>query len=164
MKRVMSLIVVMVAILFSQPAFAQMGFQVSEPVLTKVSEVQQQGVVGVAAVGFKVIPLQAFTVPAGQLGPQAWWALDEEHWFRALFTVYGTGTFYTRVKVTDVKTGQFIRFPKTGPYNVSDGEYEIHSVLSVSGSPVNLPRQFILTYEFKVGTAWKAVSTKILLR
>jgi len=161
MKRVMSLIVVMVAILFSQSALAQIEFQVSEPVLTKVGEVQQQGV---GAGGFKIVPLQAFTVPAGQVGPQAWWALDEEHWFRALFTVYGTGTYYTRVKVTDVKTGQFVRFPKTGPSNVSDGEWAIHSVLSVSGNPLYLPRQFILTYEFKVGTTWKAVSTKILLR
>ena len=160
MKRVMSLIVVMVAILFSQSALAQIEFQVSEPVLTEVGEVRD---LGVAAAGFKIVPLQAFTVPAGQVGPQAWWGLDEEHWFRALFTVYGTGTYYTRVKVTDVKTGQFFRFPKTGPYNISDGEWAIYSVLSVSGNPLNLPRQYILTYEFKVGITWKAVSTKILL-
>jgi len=165
MKRVMTLIVVMVAILFSQPAFAQMEFQVSEPVLTEVGEVQDQGVAGVAAAGFKVIPLQAFTARLSDSLPWAWWQLGEEYWFSGLFTVSGTGTYYIRIKVTDVKTGLSARFPKMGPYNASGGlAYSISSQLSASalpGVPVQLPRPLILTYEFKVGTIWKAVSTKV---
>jgi len=161
MKRAMTLIVVMVAILFSQSALAQVEFQVGEPVLTKVDEVQHQGV---AAAVFKIMPLQAVaTNSAGSpTSPTPWWLLDQVYYLWAQFTVYGTGTFSARVKVTDVKTGQFITFPKTA-YERSDGNYTIQTNLSVSGDPSKLPRQFKLAYEFKVGTTWKSVSTKIML-
>ena len=162
MKRVMTLIVAMAAILFSQSALAQMEFQVGEPVLTEVAEVQDQEV---AAAGFKIFPLQAFTIRISDQSPWAWWQLEEEYRFRALFAVSGTGTYYTRIMVTDVKTGLSGRFPKTGPYDASGGlVYQIDSLLSASaipGVPVQLPRQLILTYEFKVGATWKAVSTKV---
>ena len=164
MKRAMTLIVVMVAILFSQSALAQVEFQVGEPVLTEVGKLPDQAE---AAAVFKIIPLQAFTIGISDQSPWAWWLLDEEFLFRALFTASGSGTYYTRIKVTDVKTGLFIRFPKEGPYSTTGGTLtQTSTPLSVGplpGVPTPLPRQFILTYEFKVGTTWKGVSTKIML-
>jgi hypothetical protein len=162
----MTLIVLMVAILFSQSALAQVEFRAGEPVLSEVGEVQDQGVAAVA--GLKIFPLQAFTIRISDELPWAWWLLDEEFVLRALFTVRGTGTYYTRIKVTDVKTGLFIRFPKEGPYTATGGVVNAQtstplSVGPLSGVPVRLPRQFILTYEFKVGTTWKGVSTKMWL-
>ncbi len=154
----MTLIVVMVAILFSQSALAQVEFQVGEPVLTKVDEVQHQGV---AAAVFKIVPLQAVATNSGG-SSTPWWLLDQQYYLWGQFTVYGTGKFSARVKVTDVQTGVFVNFPKT-PYELSDGNYSIQTNLSVSGDPSKLPRQFKLTYEFKVGTTWKSVSTKIML-
>lgn len=166
MKRAMTLIVVMAVLLFSQLALAEVEFQVGEPVLTEVGEVQDQGV-AVAAAVFKIVPLQAFTIRISDQLPWAWWLLDEEFLFRALFTARGSGTYYTRIKVTDVPTGQSIRFPKEGPYVTSGGTLtQTSTPLSVGplpGVPTPLPRQFILTYEFKVGTTWKGVSTKIWL-
>ena len=160
MKRIMILIVAMVAILFSQSALAQIRFHVGEPVITKVDEVQNEGV---AAAAFKIIPLQAYTVNSGGT-PWAWWHLNEEFNLRALFTVYGSGTYYTRIKVTDVKTGLFFRYPKEGPYNASEGVVKVitSTPIAAEGDPSFLPRQFIFTYEFKVGTTWKGVSTKVL--
>ena len=164
MRRAMTLIVVMSVLLFSQLAFAQLQFRVGEPVVTEVGEVQDQAV---AAAVFKIVPLQAFTIRISDQLPWAWWLLDEEFLFRALFTASGSGTYYTRIKVTDVKTGVFFRFPKEGPYSISAGTLtQTSTPLSVgplSGVPTPLPRQFILTYEFKVGTTWKGVSTKIWL-
>ena len=163
MKRVMTLIVVMSVFLFSQLALAQLQFRIGEPVLTEVGEVQDQA--AAAAAGFKITPLQAFTVRTSDGHPQASWQFLEEYYFRALFVVSGTGTYYTRIKVTDVKTGVSGRFPRTGPYDASSGViYEIQSLLSaepIPGVPVQLPRPLMLTYEFKVGDIWKAVSTKI---
>ena len=157
MRRAMTLIVVMSVLLFSQVALAEVEFQIGEPVLTKVDEVQHQEV---TATVFKIVPLQAVATDSGGL-PKPWWHLDEVYYLSAQFTVYGTGTFYARVKVTDVKTGAFITFPKTA-YERSGGNYGIVTELSASGDPSKLPRQFKLTYEFKVGTTWKSVSTNIL--
>ena len=109
MRRAMTLIVVMSVLLFSQVALAEVEFQIGEPVLTKVDEVQHQEV---TATVFKIVPLQAVATDSGGL-PKPWWHLDEVYYLSAQFTVYGTGTFYARVKVTDVKTGAFITFPKT---------------------------------------------------
>ena len=165
MKRAMTLIVVMSVLLFSQLALAQLQFRIGEPVLTEVGEVQDQAA---AAAGFKITPLQAFTVRTSDGHPQASWQFYEEYYFRALFVVSGTGSYYARVKFTDVKTGLSGRFPRTGPYDASSGVmYEIQSQLSaepLEGVPVQLPRQLILTYEFKeikAGATWKGVSTKI---
>ena len=163
MKRVLTLIVVMSVFLFSQLALAQLQFRIGEPVLTEVGEVQDQA--AAAAAGVKITPLQAFTARISDGYPVASWQLLEEYYFRALFVVSGTGSYYTRIKVTDVKTGLSGRFPRTGPYFVSSGVmYEIQSLLSaepLEGVPVQLPRQLILTYEFKVGATWKGVSTKV---
>jgi hypothetical protein len=165
MKRAMALVVVMAVLVFSQLALAQLQFRIGEPVLTEVGEVQDQA--AAAAAGFKITPLQAFTVRTSDGYPQASWQFNEEYYFRALFVASGTGTYYTRIKVTDVPTGQSIRFPKEGPYVTSGGTLtQTSTTLSVgplSGVPTPLPRQFILTYEFKVGTTWKGVSTKIWL-
>jgi len=165
MKRVMALFVVVSVLLISQLAFAQLQLRVGEPVLTEVGEVQDQAA---AAAGFKIIPLQAFTVRASDGHPQASWQFLEEYYFRALFAVSGTGSYYARVKFTDVKTGLSGRFPRMGPYDASSGVlYEIQSLLSAEplpGVPVQLPRQLMLTYEFKeikAGATWKGVSTKI---
>ena len=167
MKRVMTLIVVMLVLLFSQMALAQLQFRVGEPVVTEVGEVQDQAAVAAAA-GFKIIPLQAFTVRTSDGHPQASWQFYEEYYFRALFAVSGTGSYYARVKFTDIKTGLSGRFPRTGPHDASSGVlYEIQSQLSAEplpGVPVQLPRQLMLTYEFKeikAGATWKGVSTKI---
>lgn len=164
MKRAMTLIAVMAVLLFSQLALAEVEFRVGEPVLTEVGQVQDQAV---AAAVFKIVPLQAFTIRISDQSPWAWWLLDEEFLFRALFTASGSGTYYTRIKVTDVPTGLSIRFPKEGPYSTSGGTLtQTSTPLSVGplpGVPTPLPRQFILTYEFKVGTTWKGVSTKIWL-
>ena len=162
MKRATTLTVAVGILLFSHLALAEVAFHVGEPVLTKIDEVQHQGV---AAAVFKVVPLQAVaTNSAGSpTSPTPWWLLDQVYYLWAQFTVYGTGTFYARVKVTDVKTGQSINFPKTAYQQQSDGNYTIQSNLSVSGDPSRLPRQFKLTYEFKVGTTWKGVFTKIML-
>jgi len=163
MKRAMALVVVMAVLLFSQLALAQLQFRIGEPVLTEVGEVQDQA--AAAAAGFKITPLQAFTVRTSDGYPQASWQFNEEYYFRALFVVSGTGSYYSRVKFTDIKTGLSGHFPKTGPHNASSGViYEIQSLLSAEplpGVPVQLPRQLMLTYEFKVGATWKAVSTKI---
>ena len=165
MKRVMTSIVVMSVFLFSQLALAQLQLRVGEPVLTEIGEVQDQAA---AAAGVKVTPLQAFTLRASDGHPQASWQMLEEYYFRALFVVSGTGSYYTRVKFTDIKTGLSGRFPRTGPYLASSGViYEIQSLLSaepLEGVPVQFPRQLMLTYEFKevkAGATWKAVSTKI---
>lgn len=162
MKRAMTLIVMTGILLFSHFALAEVAFQVGEPVLTTIDGVPHQGV---AAAVFKVVPLQA--VATNSIGPPTspapWWLLDQEYYLWAQFTVYGTGTFQARIKVTDVKTGQSVNFPKTTYEQQSDGNYMIQSNLSVSGDPSKLPRQFKLTYEFKVGTTWKGVSTKIML-
>ena len=160
----MTLAVVMSVLLFSQLALAQLQFRVGDPVLTEVGEVQVQA----TAAGVKIIPLQAFTVRTSDGHPQASWQLLEEYYFKALFVVSGIGTYYTRVKFTDIKTGLSGHFPKTGPYDASSGViYEVQSLLSAEplpGVPVQLPRQLMLTYEFKevkVGATWKGVSTKI---
>jgi hypothetical protein len=158
MRRAMTLMGVMGILLFSHLALAEVEFQVGETALTRIGEVQPQGV---AAGGFQVVPLQAVVMDAGGL-PTPWWHLDQDYYLSAQFTVYGTGPFKARVKVTDVKTGQFITFPKTA-YEQSDGNYSIQTTLSASGDAGKLPRQFKLTYEFKVGTTWKSVSTKFLL-
>ncbi len=160
MKRVMILIVAMVAILFSQSALAQIRFHVGEPLITTVDEVQDEGV---AAAAFKIIPLQVYTVNSGG-SPWAWWHLNDQFYLRALFTVYGAGTYYTRVKVTDAKTGLFFRYPKEGPFVALEGVTQLitSTPFDAEGDPSALPRQFIFTYEFKVGTIWKGVSTKVL--
>jgi hypothetical protein len=166
MKRVLSLIVVMSVFLFSQLALAQLQFRIGEPVLTELGEVQDQE--AASAAGFKITPLQAFTARTSDGHPQASWQFLEEYYFRALFAVSGTGSYYARVKFTDVKTGLSGRFPRMGPYDASSGVlYEIQSLLSAEplpGVPVQLPRQLMLTYEFKeikAGATWKGVSTKI---
>jgi hypothetical protein len=153
--------------LFSQLALAQLQFRVGETVVTEVGEVQGQAAVAAAA-GLKIVPLQAFTVRSLDGYPQASWQFYEEYYLRALFAVSGTGSYYARVKVTDIKTGVSGRFPKTGPYDASSGVlYEIQSLLSaepLEGVSPQLPRALKLTYEFKEtkpGATWKAVSTKI---
>lgn len=157
----MILVMVMAALLFSQSAVAEVIFQVGEPVVTKIGE--EQGPEAAAA-AFKVVPLQAIATDLGG-SPMPWWHLDVVYYAQGQFTVYGAGEFYTRVKVTDPKTGQFITFPKEGPHTYSAGNYLLSSNLSVSGNPSNLPFQFILTYQFKQAGAatWKNVSTKIIL-
>ena len=143
MKRVMILAAVMSVLLFSQLAFAQT---------------------------FKITPLQAYTTPTNSETPHAWWQFNEEYYLRALFTVRGTGSYYARIKVTDVKTGYFIRLPKEGPFMATDGAEQVPltsgalSAEPLSGVDPELPRQLMLTYEFREirpGATWKGVSTKV---
>src|SRR4030042_5782437 len=112
MKRVMTLIVVMSVFLFAQLALPQLQLRVGDPVVTEVGKVQDQVA---APAGFKIIPLQAFTVRTSDGHPQASWQFLEEYYFRALFVVSGNGNYYTRVKFTDIKKGLSGHFPKTGP-------------------------------------------------
>ena len=174
MKRAVTLIVIMVGMLFFQSAFAQipgMKFQAAEgalEVLTESGDVQPQAVL---ATGLKISPLQAFTTRTSDQVPYAWWDLDaipsQEYYLRALFTATGSGTYYARIKVTDVKTGYSIYFPKEGPYAISAGYYTLTST-PISAEPLSgvnplLPRPIKLTYQFKVvgTTVWKGVSTLV---
>jgi len=143
MKRVMILVAVMSVLLFSQLAFAQT---------------------------FKITLLQAYTTPTNSEVPQASWQLGQEYFLRALYSVRGTGNYYARIKVTDVKTGYFARFPKQGPFVATDGAVQVpHTSGALSADPLSgvdpkLPRQLMLTYEFKEikpGATWKGVSTKV---
>jgi hypothetical protein len=142
MKRTMILVVVMSVLLFSQLAFAQT---------------------------LKINPLQAYTTHTYDEVPYAWWQLNaipsQEYYLRALFTATNSGTYYTRIKVTDVKTGYFIRFPKEGPFSTSTG-FWMQTSTPISAEPLSgvdprLPRRIKLTYEFKVvgTTTWQGVST-----
>ena len=121
----MILVAVMSVLLFSQLAFAQLQFRIGEPVLTEVGEVQDQA--AAAAATFKITPLQAYTTRTYSGAPQASWQLGRNITLRALFAVRGTGSYYARIKVTDVKTGYSGRFPKEGPYVATGGVVHDHT-------------------------------------
>jgi hypothetical protein len=118
---------------------------------------------------FKITPLQAYTTPTNSEAPQASWQLGQEYYLKALFSVRGNGSYYARIKVTDVKTGYSGRFPKEGPFVATDGAVQApHTSGALSadllpGVDPRLPRPLMLTYEFKEikpGATWK-VSTKV---
>jgi hypothetical protein len=93
---------------------------------------------------------------------------SEEYYLRALFTVTGSGTYYTRIRVTDVKTGYSIAFPMEGPYAAAGGVVNAQTSTALSAEPLSgvnpkLPRKIKLTYQFKVVgvPGWKGVSTLV---
>jgi hypothetical protein len=164
MKRVMSLIVVMAVLLFSQLAFAEWEFHPGE--VTEMiwgGEDQDQGIV--AAAGLKIIPLQAYTHPTSNYDDAAvaWWNLNQPFYETVLLAVYGSGFYSTKVTVTDVKTGVSKSY-RLGQNSISGGyQYITYGPTEISGPSVGLPRSYKVTYSYKVGTITKSVSYRFML-
>jgi len=163
MKRAMSFFVAVGILLFSQLALAEVEFQVGEFTVTLRGEVPDEGPADeqLAAAGFKVVPLQAYTYSAaGAL--RAWWQLEEDFYCQVPLSISGSGEYYVIFKITDLKTGESdkIKF-----FNYGDDGFGYWTLgpLAVSDGPMPLPRKWKFTCIFKVGTIKKRVSTKIIL-
>ncbi len=168
MKRVMTVIVVMSVLLFSQLALAEWEFQPGELTVIRGGEVQDQGILDqqlAAAAGLRIVPLQAWTHPTMNIDEHAqpWWNLDQEYYTTVALRVYGSGSFSSSLTITDVKTG-ISRKIGYGSESITEGDYWLtYGPDSVSGDPSKLPRTFNLNYSYKVGTVVKSISTKIML-
>lgn len=168
MKRVMSLIVVMAVLLFSQLAFAEWEFQPGEFTEIWEGEVQDQGLPDqeLNAAGLKIIPLQGYTHLTSAINEAAlpWLHLGEYFYTTVVFTAYGIGEFKETLTITDVKTGisKTIKYaPSSPPFPGNWWFTRGHD--GFTDDPSKLPRVFKLTHSFKVGTIVKSVSYKIML-
>ncbi len=167
MKRIMTLIVVMGVLLFSQLASAEWEFHPGEFTVIWGNEVQDQGLPDqeLAAAVFKIIPLQIYTYRTQDINkiPWPWFNLDQEFDTAVSFRIYGSGDFSSKLTITDIKTGTS-KTVKMGQESITEGQYwYYYRASSFSGPTSGLPRQFKLTYSYKVGTIVKSVSTKIEL-
>jgi len=170
MKRVMTLIVVMSVLLFSQLAFAEWELHPGE--LAEIiwgGDVQDQGLAdeqpAAAAAGLKIVPLQAYTHPTSNYDDAAvaWWNLDQPFYETVLLAVYGSGDYSTKVTVTDVKTG-ISKSYRLGQDSIAEGyQWLTYGPTEVSGPTSGLPRVFKVTYSYKVGTVTKSVFYKFTL-
>lgn len=166
MKRATSLIVVMVVLLFSQLAFAEWEFHPGElTAITREGEVQDQELIFPQAAGLKIVPLQVYTHPTQNYpdDAQAWWHLDQPFYETVLLAVYGSGSYSTKVTITDVKTGRSTSY-SLGKSDITSGyQWLTYGPTEVSGDPSKLPRLFNIKYSYKVGTTVKTVSCKFTL-
>jgi hypothetical protein len=165
MKRTMTLIVAMVVLLSSQWALAEVGFQLGEPVVFRVEDVQDQGLPDqqLAAVGLKIVPLQAVThANFTNLMPHPWLTVDEAFCMSVFFRVYGSGDGTVIVTVTDTKTGKSGRYKTTRPFDETIVGLGWGPDAFIS-APSTLPRRYNIKFSFKVGTIVKSVDTYILV-
>ncbi len=165
MKRVMIFFVVVLVLLFSQLALAEAEFELVEPTMLWVENLQDQGLPNeeLAATELKVVPMQAFTHLEGDFTvPRFWWAPDNVFGMSVWFRVYGSGSGTVKITITDTKTGQIVKKIKSGPRDF----YEALIGLGFSSSipaPASLPRKFNIKFSIAVGTIVKSISTNIML-
>ena len=168
MQRVMTVIVVMSVLLFSQLALAEWKFQPGELTVIRGGEVQDQGIADqevAAAAGFRIVPLQVYSHPTMNIDEHAqpWWNLEQEYYTTVALRVYGSGSFSSTLTVTDVKTGEKTII-KYGSESITEGDcWLTYGPDSWSGDSSKLPRTFNLKYSYKIGTVVKSISTKIML-
>ena len=140
MKRVMTVIVVMSVLLFSQLALAQWEFHPGELTGIQESDIQHQGITDqelAAAAGFRIVPLQIYSHPTLNIDEHAqpWWNLEQEFYTTVALRVYGSGSFSSSLTVTDVKTGVSAKF-RYGSESITEGDYWLtYGPDSVSGDP-----------------------------
>jgi hypothetical protein len=161
----MMLIVMMVVLLFPQWVLAEVEFQLGEPTVFRVEDVQDQGSPDqrLAAAGLRIIPLQALThTDFTNVTPHPWWAVDQPFCMSVFFRVYGSGDGTVIITVTDTKTGKSGRYKTTRPFDETIVGLGWGPDAFIS-APSTLPRRYDIKFSFKVGTIVKSVDTYILM-
>ena len=164
MKRAMTLIVVIVVLLFSQLAIAEVEFKFGE--LTEIIQeggAQNQGFIYPQAAGLRIVPLMVWTSTDIYQPPDAFWAPNESFFIGSWFRVYGSGTGTIIVTITDVKTGRIVNKIKFEEEFFGDLIGIGVGPSAFIGTPSTLTRKYNIKFSFKVGTTVKSISTNVMV-